>query len=49
MQSVVDVCKVVTGHSTLRINPDFTSKLPIPTLLFNVVRIVDDFPISHEK
>jgi hypothetical protein len=31
----------------LRINPNFTSKLSISALLRDVVRIVDDFSISH--
>ena len=48
MQFMVDVGKVVTGHATLRINPNFTSKLTIPTLLCSVVRIVDNFSISHD-
>jgi hypothetical protein len=32
----------------LRIDPYFTSKLAISTLLRNVVRIVDNFSISHD-
>jgi len=45
---VVDVRKVVTSHLTLRINPNFTSKLTIPAPLRDVVRIVDNFSISHD-
>ena len=45
---MVDVGKVVTSHVTLRINPNFTSKLTIPTLFCDVVRIVDNFSISHD-
>ncbi len=48
MQCMVDVSKVVTSHVTLRINPNFTSKLTIPTLFCDVVRIIDDFSISHD-
>jgi hypothetical protein len=48
VQCVVDVRKVVTSHLTVRINPNFTSKLTIPTLLRDVVRIVDNFSISHD-
>lgn len=48
VQCMVDVCKVVTSHPTLRINPIFASKLTIPTLLRDVVRIVDNFSISHD-
>ena len=48
MQCMVDVRKVVTSHLTLRINPNFTSKLTIPTLLCDVVRIVNNFSISHD-
>jgi len=33
---------------TFRINPNFTPKLTIPTLLCDVVRIVDNFSISHD-
>jgi hypothetical protein len=43
MQFMVDVGKVVTSHVTLRINPNLTSKLTIPTLFCDVVRIVDNF------
>lgn len=45
---MIDIGKVVTSHLTLRINPNFTSKLIIPTLLRDVVRIVDNFSISHD-
>ena len=45
---MVDVRKVVTSHLTSRINPNFTSKLTIPTLLRDVVRIVDNSSISHD-
>ena len=48
MQCMVDVSEVVTSHVTLRINPNFTSKLTIPTLLCNVVGIVDNFLTSHD-
>jgi hypothetical protein len=48
VQCMVDVCKVVTSHPTLRINPNFTSKLTIPTPFGDVVRIVDNFSISHD-
>ena len=48
MQCMVDVSKVVTSHVTLRINPNFTSKLTIPTLLCDVVLIVDNSSISHD-
>jgi hypothetical protein len=48
VQSMVDVRKVVTSHLSLRINPNFTSKLTIPTLLRDVVCIVDNFSISHD-
>ena len=47
-QCMVDVRKVVPSHLTLRVNPNFTSKLTISTLLRDVVRIVDDFSISHD-
>jgi len=40
---------VVTGHLTLRVNPNFTPKLTIPTLLRDVVRIVDNFSISRDS
>jgi hypothetical protein len=49
VQCVVDVRKVVSGHMALRINPDFTSKLTIPALLRDVMRIIDNFSISHDK
>jgi hypothetical protein len=45
---MVDVRKVVTSHLTLRINPNFTSKLTIPTLWRDVVHIIDNFSISHD-
>ena len=48
VQCMVDVRKVVTSHLTSRINPNFTSKLTIPTLFCDVVRIVDNFSISHD-
>ena len=48
VQCMVDVRKVVTSHLTLRISPNFTSKLTIPTLLRDVVRIIDNFSISHD-
>jgi hypothetical protein len=48
VQCMVDVRKVVTSHLTVRIHPNFTSKLTIPTLLRDVVRIVDNFSISHD-
>jgi len=48
MKFMVDVGKVVTSHVTLRINPNFTSKLTIPTPFCDVVRIVDNFSISHD-
>ncbi len=48
VQRMVDVGKVVPSHLTLRIDPNFTSKLAISTLLRDVVRIVDDFSISHD-
>jgi hypothetical protein len=48
VQCMVDVRKVVPSHLTLRIDPNFTSKLTISTLLRDVVRIVDDFSISHD-
>ncbi len=48
MQSMVDVSEVVTSHLILLINPNFTSELTIPTLLRDVVRIIDNFPISHD-
>ena len=48
VQCMVDVRKVVTSHLTSRINPNFTSKLAIPTLLRDVVRIVDNSSISHD-
>lgn len=48
VQCLVDVRKVVTSHLTLRINPDFTSKLTIPAYLRDVVRIVNNFSISHD-
>jgi len=48
MQWMVDVRKVVTSHVTLRIHPNFTSKLTIATLFCDVVRIVDNFSISHD-
>ena len=48
MQCMVDVGKVVTSHLTLRINPNFTPKLTIATPLRDVVRIVDNFSISHD-
>lgn len=49
VQGVVDICKVVTRHLTLRINPNFTSKLTIPPLVRDVVRIVNNFSISHDE
>ena len=49
VQRVVDVRQVVTGHLTLRINPNLTPKLAVPTLWRYVVGIVDHFSISHEK
>jgi hypothetical protein len=45
---MVDVRKVVTSHLTLRINPNFTSKLTVPTLFGDVVRIVGNFSISRD-
>ncbi len=48
VQCMVDVRKVVASDLTLRINPNFTSKLTISTPCRDVVRIVDDFPISHD-
>ncbi len=48
MQCMVDVSQVVTSHVTLGINPNFTSKLTIPTFFCDVVRIIDDFSISHD-
>lgn len=49
VQCMIDVRKVVASHLTLCINPNFTSKLTIPSLLRDVVRIVDNFSISHDK
>ncbi len=48
MQCMVDVGKVVTSYATLRVNPNFTSMLTLPTLFCDVERIVDDFSISHD-
>ena len=48
MQCMVDVSKVVPSHLTLRINPNFTPKLTISTLLSHVVRVIDNFLISHD-
>ena len=48
VRRMVDIGKVVPSHLTLRINPNFTSKLTISTPLRDVVRIVGDFPISHD-
>jgi len=48
VQRMVDVRKVVTSHLIPRINPDFTTKLAVPSLLRDVMRIVDNFSISHD-
>lgn len=49
VQCMADVRKLVTSHFTSGVNLDFTSKLTIPALLRDVVRIVDNFSISHDK
>ena len=49
VQCMGDVRKLVTSHLSLRISPDFTSKLAIPTHLRDVVRIIDNFSISHDE
>jgi len=48
VQCMVDARKVVPSHLTFRINPNFTSKLTISTPLRDMVRIIGDFPISHD-
>jgi hypothetical protein len=48
VQCMVDVRKVVTSHLPLYINPDLPSKLPIPTLLRDVVDVINNFLISHD-
>ena len=49
VQRMVDVRKVVSSHATLCINPNLTPKLTIAPLWCDVVRIIDDFPISHDE
>ena len=49
VQRMVDVREVVSRHATLYINPNFTPKLTIAALLCDVVRVIDDFPISHDE
>lgn len=49
VQCMVDIRKVVTDYLTLRVNPNLTSKLTIAPLLRDVVHIVDNFSISHDK
>ena len=49
MDAVIDVSEVVAGNFAGDvIDPYFTAQLPISALVGNLVRLVDNFHISHD-